>query len=142
MGPNFVEKDEISLSTDENGQVKTEGKNLKLWLQFANPKNGQLLVKVGVSAVSEEGALKNLEAELPSWDFDAVVADAQKHWNAELSRIDVSGGTPEQLTTFYSSLYHAMVAPNVFSNVDGQYRGMDNQIHQADGFTPYTVFSL
>ncbi|KAB2869805.1 MAG: glycoside hydrolase family 92 protein [Bacteroidales bacterium] len=142
MGPNFVEKDEISLSTDENGQIKTEGKNLKLWLQFANPKNGQLLVKVGVSAVSEEGALKNLEAELPSWDFDAVVADAQKLWNTELSRIDVSGGTPEQLTTFYTSLYHAMVVPNVFSDVDGQYRGMDNQIHQADGFTPYTVFSL
>ncbi|BDX37130.1 alpha-1 2-mannosidase [Tenuifilaceae bacterium CYCD] len=141
-GPNFVDDDQITVNTEENGQVRTEGTKLRAWVQFPKLANGQLLVKVGISAVSEEGALKNLESELPGWDFDSVVVNAQKLWNDELSKISVSGGTPEQLTTFYTSLYHAMVVPNIFSDVDGLYRGMDNQIHQADGFTPYTVFSL
>ncbi|MGE0077462.1 MAG: GH92 family glycosyl hydrolase [Bacteroidales bacterium] len=141
-GPNFTDDDQITVTTEENGQVRTEGTKLRAWLQFPKLSNGQLLVKVGISAVSEEGALKNLEAELSGWDFDSVVVNAQKLWNEELSRISVSGGTSEQLTTFYTALYHAMVVPNIFSDVDGMYRGMDNQIHQADGFTPYTVFSL
>ena len=101
-----------------------------------------LLVKVAISAVSVEGARKNLEAELPGWDFDAVRAAADAAWERELSKIRVEGGTKDQRTIFYTSLYHAMLTPNVYMDVDGQYRGRDSRVHRADGFTYYTVFSL
>ena len=101
-----------------------------------------LLVKVAISAVSVEGARKNLEAELPGWDFDAVRSAADAAWERELSKISVEGGTRDQRTVFYTALYHAMLAPNVYMDVDGQYRGRDFKIHRADGFTYYSVFSL
>ena len=101
-----------------------------------------LLVKVAISAVSVEGARKNLEAELPGWDFDAVRTSADAAWERELSKITVDGGTKDQRTIFYTALYHAMLAPNVYMDVDGQYRGRDFKVHRADGFTYYSVFSL
>ena len=103
---------------------------------------GPLLAKVGISAVSVEGARKNLDAEIAGWNFDAVRTSANAAWERELSKIRVTGGTRSQRTTFYTALYHAMLTPNVYSDVDGKYRGRDFQIHQADGFTYYTVFSL
>lgn len=142
-GPMLTDDDgKLVTVVDDNGKLLAEGTKLKAWVRFPKLTEGKLLVKVGLSAVSEEGALKNLEAELSGWDFDSVVTDAQNRWNTELSKIEVSGGTPDQLATFYTALYHAMVVPNIFSDVDGYYRGIDNQIHYADGFTPYTVFSL
>ena len=101
-----------------------------------------LLIKVGISTVSVEGARKNLDAELPGWDFDAVRRAADLAWERELGRIQVEGGTSEQRTIFYTALYHSMLTPNVAMDVDGQYRGMDRQVHRADGFTYYSVFSL
>jgi predicted alpha-1,2-mannosidase len=101
-----------------------------------------ILVKVGISAVSTDGALRNLRAELNDWNFDKVRTAAVAAWNRELSKITVTGGADAQLTNFYTSLYHAMTAPNVFMDVDGQYRGRDFKIHKAAGFTNYTVFSL
>ena len=103
---------------------------------------GELLVKVAISAVSIEGARKNLDAELPHWDFDRVRRDADAAWQRELAKIHVDGGTPDQRTIFYTALYHSMLAPNVYMDVDGQYRGRDFKIHKADGFTYYSVFSL
>lgn len=103
---------------------------------------GPLLVKVGISAVSVEGARKNLDAEIPAWGFDEVRAAADAAWERELSKIQVDGGTSAQRVTFYTALYHAMLAPNVYMDVDGRYRGRDFEIHRADGFTYYTVFSL
>ncbi|HEY0876018.1 MAG TPA: GH92 family glycosyl hydrolase [Vicinamibacterales bacterium] len=103
---------------------------------------GELLAKVAISAVSIEGARKNLETELPHWDFEAVRGAADAAWEKELSKIRVTGGTRDQRVTFYTALYHAMLAPNVFMDVDGRYRGRDLRIHQAEGFTYYTVFSL
>jgi predicted alpha-1,2-mannosidase len=103
---------------------------------------GELLVKVAISGVSIEGARKNLDAELPHWDFDVVRRAADAAWEKELSKIRVSGGTREQRVTFYTALYHAMLAPNVFMDVDGRYRGRDFKIHTAEGFTYYSVFSL
>ena len=81
-----------------------------------------LLLKVAVSYVSIEGARKNLEAELPHWDFDKVRADAKAAWNKELSKIEVSGGTDVQTTNFYTALYHTMIHPSLFSDVDGRYK--------------------
>ena len=106
-------------------------------------RNGKpIIVRVGISPVSEEGALRNLRAEINHWDFDKVKADAAAAWNRELGKIAVTGGTDAQLTNFYTALYHAMTAPNLFMDVDGQYRGRDFKTHTANGFTNYTVFSL
>jgi predicted alpha-1,2-mannosidase len=101
-----------------------------------------LLVKVGISAVSIEGARRNMDAEVPGWDFDAVRRAADAAWERELRKIRVRGGSPEQRTTFYTALYHAMLTPNVYMDVDGQYRGRDFNVHRAEGFTYYSVFSL
>ncbi len=97
--------------------------------------DGPILLKVAISYVSIEGARKNLEAELPSWDFDKVRAGAKAAWNKELSKIEVSGGTTEQTTNFYTALYHTAIQPNIFNDVDGRYRGHDGKIHQLPGYT-------
>ncbi len=99
-------------------------------LAFTLGDESQLLVKVALSYVSIEGARRNLEAELPHWDFGRVRADAKAAWNKELSKIEVSGGTDEQTTNFYTALYHTMIHPNVFNDVDEQYKGHDGKIHQ------------
>lgn len=88
-----------------------------------------LMVKVAISYVSIEGARANLEAELPHWDFDRVRAEAKAAWNKELSKIEVSGGTEAQTTNFYTALYHTMIHPNVFNDVDGKYKGHDGKVH-------------
>ncbi|HWD87257.1 MAG TPA: GH92 family glycosyl hydrolase [Mucilaginibacter sp.] len=161
----------------QQGQNKVQGKNVKMYIQFDNP--GEVISKVGISSVSADGALKNLDAEVPDFDFKKVEKKAKADWNRELNKIQVEGGAPElstqsqtdqyrsggynatgynrpqqkkqpkvtdwskiKQTTFYTALYHCMLAPNVYSDVDGQYRGMDQKIHTANGFDYYTVFSL
>ncbi len=101
----------------------------------------QILVKTGIAGTDEAGARGNLSAEMPGWDFDATRREADAAWNAELGKIDVAGGTPEATVNFYTALYHTMIAPNTWNDVDGRYRGMDGDIHSAD-HTVYTVFSL
>lgn len=115
-----------------------------LYAGFTFETNGKdpLLVKVAVSAVSADGAWKNMEAELPGWNFQQVRRDADAAWNKELSKIEVSTKNKDQKTIFYTALYHCMLAPNIYNDVDRRYRGMDGQIHQASGFDYYTVFSL
>lgn len=103
--------------------------SIKTAVQYDTKRGEQILVKVAISYVSIEGARKNLEAELPGWDFDKVRRDARAAWNKELSTIEVSGGTPEQTTNFYTALYHTAIQPNIFSDVDGRYRGHDGKIH-------------
>ena len=105
-------------------------KNDGAFFGFETKAGDQIMVKVAISHVSIEGARKNLAAELPGWDFDKVRADAKAAWNKELSKIEVSGGTDAQTTTFYTALYHTMVQPNIFNDVDGQYRGMDGKVHK------------
>jgi putative alpha-1,2-mannosidase len=100
-----------------------------LFFGFDTKDGEQILVKVALSAVSIEGARKNLAAELPGWNFEKVRADARAAWNKELSKIEVSGGTPDQTTTFYTALYHTMIQPNIFNDVDGSYLGHDGKIH-------------
>lgn len=120
---------------------EAKGTNLKTYLSFDVKKNESVLVKVGISAVSIENARKNLEAEISDWDFEKVVKDADSIWNKELGKVEVEGGTDDQKTIFYTSLYHAFLNPNIYSDVDKQYRGRDLKVHQAD-FDYYTVFSL
>ncbi|HRH66795.1 MAG TPA: GH92 family glycosyl hydrolase [Bacteroidia bacterium] len=123
-------------------QTTYHSKIIRVAFQFDTNDNEAVYVKVGISAVSEENARHNLEAEIPGWDFEKVEVDARAAWNKELSKIDVSGGTHEQQVTFYTALYHCMVVPNVYTDVDGRYRGMDKQVHTVEGYQHYTVFSL
>ena len=99
------------------------------------------LVKVGLSAVSIENAIENLAAENPDWNFNDVARDAWKAWNDELSKISITTDNDDDRTIFYTALYHTMVAPSVFNDVNGQYRGADGKVHQGD-FTNYTTLSL
>ncbi len=118
------------------------GTNLKAAFHFLTRKGEQILVKVGISAVSTEGARRNLKAEIPGWDFDTIAEKAKSAWNRELGKITVEGGTKDQMTTFYTALYHAMLNPNLYTDADRQYRGRDFKIHPAEGFDYYTLFSL
>lgn len=117
-------------------------KNLKAYFQFDLSSDNVILAKVAISAVSVEGAKRNMDAEIPGWDFDAINGSANNKWNDELSRIEVSNENKENAINFYTALYHTAIQPNINMDVDGQYRGRDNKIHKAEGFTNYTVFSL
>ncbi len=124
------------------GQTKASGKDIKALVNYKTKKDEKILVKIGISAVSTEGARKNLDAEIPDWDFDKVKETAKEAWNKELSKIEIEGGTKQQQTIFYTSMYHANLSPDIFMDVDGQYRGHDHKVHKVQGFNNYTVFSL
>jgi len=164
----------------QQGKNKLQGKNIKMYIRFDNP--GEVISKVGISSVSADGALKNLDTEVPDFDFKKVQRDAKALWVDQLAKIEVEGGGPDanaqqmpqntqdpnagynsrngnyrgrapkkvqpvdyakqKHVIFYTALYHAMLAPNIYSDVDGQYRGMDQKVHKAEGFNYYTVFSL
>ena len=115
--------------------------NLQFLAKFKTHAGEVIQVKVAVSAVSTANALENLDAEIPGWDFDGVREATRRKWDHELSRIQVEGSS-EQKKTFYTSLYHALLVPNLYQDVNGEYRGFDQNIHRAKGFTEYTVFSL
>ncbi len=125
----------------ENMELAT-GEEIKAYLIFHTLKDEKILLKVGLSSVSIQGARRNLEAEIPGWDFEKKVIEAGRTWNKALSRIKVEGGTREQKTIFYTALYHTLLCPNLWSDVDGRYRGMDGRVHRAKGYEHYTVFSL
>ena len=120
-------------------QVQQEGDSLSV---FSFDNNGSpLLLRVGLSAVSVEGAKANLRAEMNHWNFASLVADADRKWEEQLQKMHISGGTPAEQSVFYTAMYHTMIAPSVFCDVDGRYRGADGQAYQGD-FTNYTTFSL
>jgi predicted alpha-1,2-mannosidase len=118
------------------------GEKIRAYFDFDVQAGEKLMVKFALSSVSSEGALKNLQTEIPLWDFDRVVRESQATWNDELNSIYVETLTPEDKTTFYTALYHTFLSPTVYMDVDGSYRGLDQNIHKADGFTNYTTFSL
>jgi predicted alpha-1,2-mannosidase len=124
------------------GLRKSNDSVLKSFVTFQTTEGEVIYVKVGISPVSIDGARKNIDAEVPGWDFDKVVADAKTAWNKELGKIDADSKDPAVMRTFYSAMYHAMIPPNTYQDVDGQYRGRDLQVHQAKDFNYYTVFSL
>ena len=109
---------------------------------FATKENEQIYVKVALSPVSIDGAKANLEAELPDWNFKRTIANAEKAWAQELSKMEVTSDDEAAKRTFYTALYHTMIAPSVFCDVNGDYRGADGQIHKGEGHTTYTTYSL
>ncbi len=126
----------------EENVLAREGTKLACNFEFDVKKGESLLVKVALSPVRVEGAEKNLDAELPGWDFDATRTRARDLWNRELGKIEVTGGSKDQRTIFYTALYHCMIHPSLAMDVDGSYLGRDFKPHVANGFTYYTVFSL
>jgi putative alpha-1,2-mannosidase len=102
----------------------------------------QVLIKVGISFVDEDGAKKNLNKEIAAWDFDQVKEDAHNTWNKELSKIEVTTTDTTHRTIFYTALYHTKLQPIVASDVDGRFRTMDNQIQTDTEYTNYSIFSL
>jgi predicted alpha-1,2-mannosidase len=107
-----------------------------------NDPSEPVLMKIGISPISVEGARKNLAAEIPAWDFDGTVAAAAKEWADTLGKIDIQIGDPTLRETFYSNLYHTCVAPTLFNDADGTYLGPDHKAHKFEGFQYYSTFSL
>jgi predicted alpha-1,2-mannosidase len=110
--------------------------------EFINPNNEPVYIKIGISAVDIEGAKKNLEQEIDNKTFDETKKLAQQTWEKQLEKIVVEDENENNKINFYTSLYHTMIAPNLYQDVDGRYRGMDFEIHQTTDFEYYTVFSL
>ena len=102
----------------------------------------QILVTTAISGVSMEGAARNLAAEAPADDFDKCLAATRKNWNEQLSKVEIKSNDIDEKVKFYTALYHSMLAPTIYSDVDGAYYGPDKQVHQADGWTNYSTFSL
>ncbi|MGD8414279.1 MAG: GH92 family glycosyl hydrolase [Candidatus Latescibacterota bacterium] len=118
------------------------GREIRAYFDFDVRSGDQLLVKVALSNVSTAGAMKNLQAELPHWNFDRVRREARAAWNRELGRVQAKSMDDRLQTTFYTALYHTMLGPIVYEDVDGRYRGLDQNVHESSGFTNYTIFSL
>jgi predicted alpha-1,2-mannosidase len=116
------------------------GQKVKAAFHFSTREGEHIMLKMALSSVSTEGAVRNL-AEIPDWNFDRVRSQAAGDWQQELGKIRING-SENQKRVFYTSLYHTFLSPITYMDVDGQYRGLDQNIHQASGFTNYTIFSL
>ena len=124
-----------------NNFPEMAGRKVVSYFEFDNTENPELVVKVALSATSTDGALKNLQVETAGKDFEQIALEAAESWNRQLSSLIIEG-TDDQKAMFYTSYYHTLINPSVYMDVDGKYRGLDHNIHQADDFTNYTVFSL
>jgi predicted alpha-1,2-mannosidase len=121
---------------------QAKGRNVKASFNYATADHETILVKVGISGTGIDGARKNLEAEIPAWDFKGVRAAAVKQWKTTLDAVEADSFDPHVRTTIYANLYLSCLAPVLFNDVDGAYRGMDHKNHSGDGFQNYTTFSL
>ena len=128
-----TEKINLEMAEKENGQRIVAG--------FDMEPGDELLMKIALSSTGIEGAKKNLEAEIPGWDFEATRKAAKDSWNNYLSRIDVTG-TKDQLINYYTCFYHALIQPNQISDVDGMYRNAKNEVVKTGGDAFYSTFSL
>jgi predicted alpha-1,2-mannosidase len=117
------------------------GNKIGAFLNYDTEENEQILVRVGISYTSVEGARKNLHAEIPHWDFDKVKTDAREVWNKEISRIQIDGATEDQKEIFNTALYHSLLTQYISQDVDGNYFGSDHKVHEAKGYDFYGSFS-
>jgi predicted alpha-1,2-mannosidase len=117
------------------------GKQIRAYFDFKTEEGEKIKIKFALSPVSMDGAMANMQAEVPGWDFDKVKNDGQAQWEKELEKITVNASV-ERKQDFYTAMYHTMINPTIYMDVDGQYKGLDQNVHKADGFTNYTTFSL
>ena len=118
------------------------GKDIRAYFNFDTEENEKISIRMALSSVSTNGALNNLNTEIPEWDFEKIKQQAKNKWNRELSKIQVEMMDPREKVTFYTALYHTNLSPILYEDVDGKYRGLDQNIHESGGFTNYTIFSL
>jgi len=131
------------LNNNELNKTNTvKGENINGIFKFETKENEAILLKVGISMVSIDGARNNLKKELPGWDFDEVLNNAEKVWNKELGKIEVEGGTETEQIIFYTALYHSMIHPNIYMDVDRKFQNENGKIYTATDFDNYTNFSL
>lgn len=123
------------------GIKEYEGKHLGFFTEFDTKEGEAVMMKAGISFVSEDGAEKNLKAEIEGWDFDRILADSRKRWDNTLAKIQVEGGDDDTRTVFYTALYHTMLDPRMYTDVDGKYVGGDYKAHQTNLFHKRTIFS-
>lgn len=133
-----VEMDTIAILKD-NKQIGTA---YTARFDFDTKKDEQILVNTAISGVSMEGAAKNLQAEVPENNFDKYLAATKANWNKQLGKIEIKSDNIDDKVNFYTALYHSMIAPTIYSDVDGAYYGPDKKVHQTDGWTNYGTFSL
>ncbi len=124
----------------EHNFPEAAGEGLKAIFKFGSETDVQ--VKVALSSVDIDGALLNLKTECPHWNFNSYVEDAQEKWNEKLNIIQADFLSHDEKATFYTSLYHTFLGPTLYMDVDNRYKGLDQRIHQANGFVNYTTFSL
>lgn len=118
------------------------GKQLRMYFDFKTEANEQVKIKFALSPVSTANAIENMKAEIPHWDFERTKLQAQESWNKELGKIAVRAINPEDMVNFYTAVYHASLMPTVYMDVNGEYKGLDQNVHQAKGFINYTSLSL
>lgn len=118
------------------------GRQIRLYFDFKTKEQEKIKIKVALSPVSTKGAILNMQHEVPHWDFDRVRKQGQDLWNKELAKVKVKMLHQDDYTNFYTSMYHTFLGPTLYMDVDGQYRGLDQNNHFARGFTNYTTFSL
>lgn len=131
--------DTTAITTKDKGRIGTAA---IARFDFKTKQNEEILVTTALSGTSMEAAARNLEAEAPKDDFDFYMKQAQENWTKELAKIEVTSDNADKKTIFYTAMYHAMLAPTIYSDVDGSYFGPDGQVHQAEGWTNYSTFSL
>ncbi|HKK66825.1 MAG TPA: GH92 family glycosyl hydrolase, partial [Bacteroidales bacterium] len=137
-----IEDLEMQVNDKKTQGTEAEGRDVVGVITY-NTKSGETInLKVGISPVSHEAALKNIESEIPHWNFAQVQAEAKEKWNSELSKIKIEDPDESVKRTFYTSMYHSFIAPILFNDHDGTYRGTDKKVYQNPGFDNYSVFSL
>lgn len=117
------------------------GKRIRMYFDFKTEESEKIKVKLALSSVSQENALENMQSEIKDWDFEKVKSNAQKSWNTELNKITIEASEDTKVN-FYTAMYHTFINPTVYTDVNGQYKGLDQDTHVANGFTNYSTFSL
>jgi predicted alpha-1,2-mannosidase len=118
------------------------GQNLKLFFDFDTEEGEKIKIKMALSPVSSAGAVENMKKEVPGWDFEKVKKQSQEVWNNELNKIQVETLQKEDLVNFYTAMYHAFLGPTEYIDLDGNYKGLDMNVHKAENFKNYTSYSL
>ncbi len=142
----FIGMEQLMQRTDEvseDGQRNIIYEEVQVFsLLFAPDKKNEIIVKVGISGTDVEGAKNNLWNEAKGWNFESFKKNANKKWEEQLNKLPIKSNDNDHLINYYTALYHCCTTPNLWSDVDGRYRGMDQQIHVAEGYNHYTIFSL
>ncbi len=118
------------------------GKQIRAYFDFKTKQAEKIKIKFALSPVSTEGAMNNLKLETPDWNFEKVKNEGQAAWNKELGKIAVTAENRDDLVNFYTAMYHTFLSPTVYMDAGGNYKGLDQNVHSAKGFTNYTTFSL